>query len=345
MKPFVRAASIVFGSCVVLLMLSGVALGATGNGERWYVRVSNVDDKAYIIVNDDPVPVAKVLTYQGDSGWVPITTQVQKTGLKTKIRFLLWNDRGWYKAKFEIGRQFTYGGKIQSIATTDLTTDMKDGTKDGKYLIEPLQPAWSKTLKYESDDRPSRWAYDSGTTNTLASFLGNNFGSPTDEWKSQRDIYYGYQSYGYYDWETEYHDDLYHAGVDISDANYYLDLDGSGSIRNDPALAVADGAVVYAQWAAGFGNTVIVKHTFKSCGTVYSQYSHLASIDVSKGDSVKKGARVGKIGNSGTKAYHLHFEIKRSSELGAGYTPEHPSSVTKSRQWRYFDPYYFLTTY
>ena len=41
-----------------------------------------------------------------------------------------------------------------------------------------------------------------------------------------RDIYYGYQSYGYFDWETEDHNDLYHAGVDISDANYYLDLDG-----------------------------------------------------------------------------------------------------------------------
>jgi len=87
----------------------------------------------------------------------------------------------------------------------------------------------------------------------------------------------------------------YHTGLDFR-AGY-----------GTPIKAVADGVVVYAgnsgDWA---GNHVAVRHA----GGVTSMSSHMSSMAVSAGQSVKAGQIIGYVGQTG-RAFgpHLHFEL------------------------------------
>ncbi len=65
-----------------------------------------------------------------------------------------------------------------------------------------------------------------------------------------------------------------------------------------------------------WGNTVIIKHN----DHLYSKLSHLKyqSVEVKTGDSVKKGQRIGRCGNSGRSPYpHLHFQFQANPYVGA----------------------------
>lgn len=74
-------------------------------------------------------------------------------------------------------------------------------------------------------------------------------------------------------------------------------------------MAVESGTVVEAGWNNyGFGYNVVIKHS----NGLYSLYAHLksGSILVSKGSTVKKGQRIGYMGNTGNSSgTHLHFEL------------------------------------
>ncbi len=74
-----------------------------------------------------------------------------------------------------------------------------------------------------------------------------------------------------------------------------------------PVFAVANGTVTMASWYGGYGKTVIVRHP-----SGYStQYSHMSSIGVNKGQKVKRGQIVGRVGSTGkSTGAHLHFGLK-----------------------------------
>lgn len=74
-------------------------------------------------------------------------------------------------------------------------------------------------------------------------------------------------------------------------------------------LAVDSGQVVLVrQERSGFGNWVLLKHSWGR-----SIYAHLNSINVRFGQSVGRGALIGKSGNTGTSTGpHLHFAIARN---------------------------------
>ena len=94
-----------------------------------------------------------------------------------------------------------------------------------------------------------------------------------------------------------------------------VDLVGVGSIA---VCSVCDGTVMSSQiitdksnrtWE--WGNYVSVK---ASDGTVI-YYCHLDSRAVKKGDKVKKGQRIGIMGNTGQSfGAHLHFEVRRNNK-------------------------------
>lgn len=77
-----------------------------------------------------------------------------------------------------------------------------------------------------------------------------------------------------------------------------------------PVYAAADGQVVRAGWAGGYGNQVVLAHD----GPLATSYSHLTSIATSiavDGGWVRRGQLVGHSGTTGlSTGCHLHFEVR-----------------------------------
>lgn len=76
--------------------------------------------------------------------------------------------------------------------------------------------------------------------------------------------------------------------------------------------AAENGIVVYTgDQIAGQGNLILIRHQ----GGYVSAYSHLESISVAKGDVVKAGQHIGRVGNSGNVTTpQLHFEIRQGTK-------------------------------
>ncbi|MCX8146248.1 MAG: M23 family metallopeptidase [Azovibrio sp.] len=76
-----------------------------------------------------------------------------------------------------------------------------------------------------------------------------------------------------------------------------------------PVLAAAGGVVVNAAYHPEFGNLVEVNHG----GELITRYAHLATMDVEVGQAVRRGQRLGSLGNTGrSTGPHLHFEVKEN---------------------------------
>jgi murein DD-endopeptidase MepM/ murein hydrolase activator NlpD len=98
----------------------------------------------------------------------------------------------------------------------------------------------------------------------------------------------------------------FHAGVDI------------GAGWGSPIVAAADGQVVGAGWAGGYGREVKIAHG----GGITSIYGHMSGIATSPGSFVHRGQLIGYVGSSGlSTGPHLHFEVRQ------GGTPVNPLGV------------------
>jgi len=77
--------------------------------------------------------------------------------------------------------------------------------------------------------------------------------------------------------------------------------------RGTPIYAAAKGQVVYAgNGLRGYGNLIIIKHA----NDYLSAYAHNEKLLVSENDIIKRGQKIGLMGDSGTDNVHLHFEIR-----------------------------------
>ena len=86
-----------------------------------------------------------------------------------------------------------------------------------------------------------------------------------------------------------------HPAIDISSA------------VGQPVRAPADGIVVKAEWANGYGNVIYLSH-----GYGYStRYGHLSGYNVKAGQRVKRGETIGFVGSTGrSTGPHLHYEVR-----------------------------------
>jgi len=82
--------------------------------------------------------------------------------------------------------------------------------------------------------------------------------------------------------------------------------------------AVGLGTVVETGWGGAYGNQIVIK---MNDGT-YTQYGHLLSIEVSVGQTVTPGQRIGLSGATGNvTGAHLHFEARTTPEYGSDIDP------------------------
>ena len=88
-----------------------------------------------------------------------------------------------------------------------------------------------------------------------------------------------------------------HRGVDIA------------APWGSPVFAASDGVVQFAGRSSGYGNFIKVTH-----GNGYGTgYGHLSRIYVRGGETVRRGQRIGAVGNTGlSTGPHLHYELYRN---------------------------------
>jgi murein DD-endopeptidase MepM/ murein hydrolase activator NlpD len=91
----------------------------------------------------------------------------------------------------------------------------------------------------------------------------------------------------------------YHEGQDI-DAAY-----------GTPVQVAATGKVIIAGWQRGYGNVVYVDHG----SGLSTRYGHLSEIDVSVGQTVTRGQKIGLVGSTGrSTGPHLHYEVRINNQ-------------------------------
>ncbi len=92
----------------------------------------------------------------------------------------------------------------------------------------------------------------------------------------------------------------FHKGIDIArPADYAI-------------LAASSGTVTYAGWINGYGNTIKISHA----NGYSTQYAHLASINVTAGQTVNQGSTIGIMGSTGySTGIHLDFEVYQNGKL------------------------------
>ena len=90
-----------------------------------------------------------------------------------------------------------------------------------------------------------------------------------------------------------------HNAIDISTA--------TGQAVRTPA----DGIVVKAEWANGYGNVIYLSHGYGYA----TRYGHLRAFNVKPGDRVKRGDILGFVGSTGrSTGPHLHYEVRMNGK-------------------------------
>jgi murein DD-endopeptidase MepM/ murein hydrolase activator NlpD len=88
-----------------------------------------------------------------------------------------------------------------------------------------------------------------------------------------------------------------HAGIDIPKP------------EGTPIKAAAAGRVIAAGPEDGYGNYVCIAHVkLSTC------YAHMSRMATRQGARVRRGELIGYVGNTGTSAIHLHFEVRRGTQ-------------------------------
>ena len=106
-------------------------------------------------------------------------------------------------------------------------------------------------------------------------------------------------SYFGYRYHPILHFTRFHAGLDF------------GANWGSPIVAAADGQVVGAGWAGGYGRQVRIAHG----GGILTTYSHMSQIAAEPGSFVHQGQLIGYVGSSGlSTGPHLHYEVRRDGQ-------------------------------
>ena len=98
----------------------------------------------------------------------------------------------------------------------------------------------------------------------------------------------------------------FHAGLDLAAA------------AGTPIVAAADGKVISAGWAGGYGRAVAIVHA----SGIETKYGHMSRIAAYAGEVVRRGDLIGYVGSTGlSTGPHLHFEVLKNGR------PVNPQSV------------------
>lgn len=181
-----------------------------------------------------------------------------------------------------------------------------DEIKQANISIDQQIKAYQAELERKRKEEEERKKQESNnnSSNNSNSGTGSNSGSGSSS-SSSGFIYpvpaaYARVTTGWY-----YSDGRLHGASDF----------GTAGIDGQPVYAVADGIVVLtAALTTSYGNYVLIAHD----NGLFTLYAHgqAGSIAVSKGQRVKQGQQIMRVGNTGNSfGSHLHFEVRTSPGL------------------------------
>src|SRR5690554_5610010 len=159
----------------------------------------------------------------------------------------------------------------EKAVTYDVKT--RNGYPDETNVVDELQLS-----------EPTKAIVRIGTKTTLVRTGGNNYGVVVGRFVSgfgnRRDPFTGRLKF--------------HKAIDIS------------APRGTPVKAYTDGKVITAGWTGMGGNGIVIDHG----NGLKTGYYHLSSINVSVGQRVTVGQKIGGVGTTGySTGNHLHFEV------------------------------------
>lgn len=86
----------------------------------------------------------------------------------------------------------------------------------------------------------------------------------------------------------------FHAGIDL------------GARTGTPVYATGNAKVIETHSRSGYGRQILIDHGFG----YKTRYAHLSKVIVETGQEVKRGEKIGEVGNTGrSKGSHLHYEV------------------------------------
>jgi murein DD-endopeptidase MepM/ murein hydrolase activator NlpD len=101
---------------------------------------------------------------------------------------------------------------------------------------------------------------------------------------------------------------------------------GGNTDLGDPVYAAANGYVSEVfDYGGGWGNVIRIVHKLPNGRCIETLYAHERSVFVKQGTFVKRGTKIGEMGNlSGAMYAHVHFEMRNvvDMDLGGGYSSD-----------------------
>lgn len=101
---------------------------------------------------------------------------------------------------------------------------------------------------------------------------------------------------------------------------------GGNTDLGDPVYAAANGYVSSVfDYGGGWGNVIRIIHKLPDGSCIETLYAHEKEVYVKVGDFVKRGKKIGIMGNlNGAIWAHVHFEMRRvvDMDLGGGYSTD-----------------------
>ncbi len=179
-------------------------------------------------------------------------------------------------------REVGIGGAKYDFQETDEVSGFDEKVQVGKQLVELSKLEREVNLELQSyrdlmltfKKKQDSLAYLPALRPILKGFISSGFG------RRMHPIFHVYK---------------HHDGIDFS------------AKRGTPIYATADGIVKYSGVNGGYGRMVMIDHLYG----FQTRYGHMSKILVRKGQKVKRGEKIGEVGNSGiSTAPHLHYEVR-----------------------------------
>ncbi len=198
---------------------------------------------------------------------------------KTYVPLYLKNIR-YRRSKIHLKEAFLQGKVAELAEQFDETAGVTDPVKRFKIINEKVREANEKRIHRISEKlsktRISGWH--------VKPFYPLKNGKPVASFGDHR----------YYYYKGRLVSESYHMGLDLA------------SVKMAAIKASNSGQVVYAAYNGIYGNMPMIDHGLG----LYTLYGHCSSLDVTEGDEVRRGDRIGKTGSTGLAlGDHLHFGI------------------------------------